>query len=133
MNKGVEINGGVGLYKNDTFIVVGHRDILKIPYNFSGVVNDKDTKAINEESIVILNNWYQRLEAFYPFNDLELNGNQREGVRLYFGRKDGDVYVIYGEPYKMINRIRKFLLQQGITKFEDLEKDCRGDRYELPK
>ena len=133
VDKGVEINGGVGLYKNDTFIVVGHRDILKIPYNFSGVVNDKDTKAINEESIVILNNWYKRLEAFYPFNDLELNGNQREGVRLYFGRKDGDVYVIYGEPYKMINRIRKFLLQQGITKFEDLEKDCRGDRYELPK
>lgn len=130
---GVEINREVGLLKSDVFIVVGHRDILKLPYRFNGVENNEDTEELNKEAIVSLNNFPERLQAFYPFDNHEVNGTIYKGVRIYFGKKDGDAFEIYGYPQKIMMRIRKFLLQGGIDKFEDLEKGCKGDRYELPK
>lgn len=126
---GIEINNEVGLLKDADYIVVGHRDILKLPYRFAGVDNNTDTEELNKESIININNWYKRIVAFYPFESKEINGNKYQGVTVYFGRKDGDVYNIYGDWKKIHSRIRKFLVSQGITTFEENEKRCMGDNY----
>lgn len=130
---GVEINNEVGLLKDDDYIVVGHRDILKLPYRFNGVDNNKDTEELNKEAIVNVNNWYKRIVAFYPFEKKEVNGVNYQGVTVYFGHKDGDVYNIYGDWNKINARLRKFLVSQGITTFEENEKRCMGDNYKQLK
>lgn len=130
---GITINNGVGLYKDDDFIVVGHRDILKLPYRFAGVDNNKDTEELNKEGIVNLNHWYKRLQAFYPFESKEVNGKSYSGVTIYFGKKEGDIYNIYGDWKKIMNRIRKFLMSQGDTRYEENEQRCLGERYKQPE
>ena len=126
---GIIINNEVGLLKNDDYIVVGHRDILKLPYRFDGVTNNNDTEELNKEAIVNVNNWYKRMVAFYPFENKQVNGINYQGVTVYFGHKDGDVYNIYGDYKKIHKRIRKFLVSQGVTTYEDNEKRCLGDNY----